>query len=74
MYSDGSVRANSAESSRFGVADNQEEKQDTSIGKLHTMRYRAGERMSRVHYDYTSFLYKSKWKRKYFPKGIFSNS
>ena len=77
MYSDGSVRPtsrSSMRSSRTGMIGNGEEEQDTSIGKLHTMRYRAGERMSRVHYDYTSFLFKSKWKRKYFPKGIFSNS
>jgi len=40
---------------------------DTSIGKIITMRYRTGERMTRVHCNHTSFLFKSRWKHKYFP-------
>lgn len=43
------------------------------IGTINTLRYRTGERVSRVHCEYTSFLRKSRWKKKYFPKGIFSN-
>lgn len=41
------------------------------IGTICTMRYRIGERVSRVHPQYTSSLRKSRWKKKYFPKGIF---
>lgn len=78
MMDDGMTRAGSVAFSRMSVFDNVEtqESLDTSktIGKIHAVRYRAGERMSRVHYEYSSFLFKSKWKRKYFPKGIFSNT
>jgi len=83
MHSAGSVRPNSRGSvrsnartvrSKFGLTDDDEEdkEEEATIGRLHTVRYRPGERLSRVHYDYTSFLFKSKWKKKYFPKGIFS--
>ena len=44
------------------------------IGSIYTIRFRIGERVSRVHYDYTSSLRKSRWKKKYFPKGIFGTS
>ena len=38
------------------------------IGTLHTLRYKMGERTTRVHYDYTSMLRKSRWKKKYVSK------
>eukprot|EP00554_Chaetoceros_debilis_P003371 CAMPEP_0194083662 /NCGR_PEP_ID=MMETSP0149-20130528/9685_1 /TAXON_ID=122233 /ORGANISM="Chaetoceros debilis, Strain MM31A-1" /LENGTH=810 /DNA_ID=CAMNT_0038766105 /DNA_START=106 /DNA_END=2538 /DNA_ORIENTATION=- len=44
---------------------------DKSIGKIYSMRYRSGERLTKVHWDYSSFLFKSRWKKKYYPKGIF---
>jgi len=43
------------------------------IGTINTLRFRTGERVSRVHHEHTSFLRKSRWKKKYFPRGIFSN-
>ena len=42
------------------------------IGTLCTMRLKTGERVSRVHYEFTSSLRKSRWRKKYFPKGVFS--
>jgi hypothetical protein len=35
------------------------------IGSLCPVRVRAGERVSRVHVDYTSFLRHSRWRKKY---------
>jgi len=54
-------------------ADNQRSTtlQMHEIGTICTMRFRIGERVSRVHPHYTSSLRKSRWKKKYFPKGIF---
>jgi hypothetical protein len=37
------------------------------IGNIYVVKNRPGERMSRVHPDFTSFLHKSRWKSKYFP-------
>lgn len=42
------------------------------IGKIYTLRYR-GEKASLVHLDFVSYLSKSRWKKKYFPKGIFAD-
>jgi hypothetical protein len=44
--------------------------QDKSVGTIHTIRHRLGERMSKVHHDHTSYLFRSKWRKKYCPKGI----
>jgi hypothetical protein len=54
---------------RFDMSPSEDEDEvyDTSIGKIITMRYRSGERMTRVHHNHTSFLPKSRWKRKYLP-------
>jgi len=41
------------------------------IGTICTIRFRIGERVSRVNYQYTSSLRKSRWKKKYCPKMIF---
>ena len=43
------------------------------IGTLHTLRYKLGERTTRVHYAYTSMLRKSRWKKKYMSKISLSN-
>ena len=42
------------------------------IGTLHTLRYKVGEKTTRVHYDYTSMLRKSRWKKKYMSKKFLS--
>lgn len=41
------------------------------IGNLYSLRFR-GEKASRVHLHFVSYLSKSRWKQKYFPRGIFS--
>lgn len=43
----------------------------SEIGTICTIRFKIGERVSRVHPKFTSSLRKSRWKKKYFPKGIF---
>jgi hypothetical protein len=55
------------DSTRFEINSSEDEIYDTSIGKIITMRYRTGERMTRVHCNHTSFLSRSRWKRKYCP-------
>jgi len=43
------------------------------VGTLCTVRLKIGERASRVHYDYTSLLRKSRWRKKYCPFDTFSH-
>ncbi len=40
------------------------------VGTILNVRHRVGERISRVHYDHTSYLFRSKWRKKYYPKGM----
>mmetsp|Transcript_22839 Transcript_22839/g.28020 ORF Transcript_22839/g.28020 Transcript_22839/m.28020 type:complete len:926 (+) Transcript_22839:115-2892(+) len=47
--------------------------QHLQIGEIYTHRFRLGERVSRVHPYFVSYLGKSRWKKKYFPRGIFSS-
>ena len=68
------TRNGSGGSDGNSIDDEKDQHNVQNIGKIYTVRYRSGERMSRVHYDYTSFLYRSKWKRKYFPKGVFAHT
>lgn len=42
------------------------------IGKIYSLRFR-GESASRVHLGFISYLSESRWKQKYFPKGIFTH-
>jgi hypothetical protein len=44
--------------------------QDKTVGTIIITRHRIGERMSRVHHDHTSYLFRSKWRKKYYTKGI----
>ena len=57
--------------------DNQESKVDTNedeavpeVGNICTVRLRIGESVSRVHYTQTSYLRRSKWRRKYLTRGV----
>eukprot|EP00980_Cylindrotheca_fusiformis_P028392 scaffold22596_cov131-Cylindrotheca_fusiformis.AAC.21 len=40
-------------------------------GHIINMRLKIGEHITRVHPDYTSSLRRSRWRKKYFPKGTF---
>jgi len=57
--------------------DNQESKVDINededvpeVGNICTVRLRIGESVSRVHYTQTSYLRRSKWRRKYLTRGV----
>jgi hypothetical protein len=39
------------------------------VGVLTTIRLKPGERMTRVHYEHTSNLRHSRWRKRWFPKG-----
>ena len=41
------------------------------VGTLCTVRLKIGEKVSRVTWDYASHLRRSRWRRKYFPRGSF---
>jgi hypothetical protein len=40
-------------------------------GEIVNVRQKIGERVTRVHPDYTSSLRRSRWRKKYFPRGTF---
>jgi hypothetical protein len=40
-------------------------------GELINVKPKIGERVSRIHPDYTSHLRRSRWRKKYFPRGTF---
>jgi hypothetical protein len=40
-------------------------------GHLRTVKLRIGEHISRVHFNHTSSLRRSRWRLKYFPRGTF---
>ena len=56
-------------------SESEEEKIDKEeipeIGHIYSLRFR-GEKASLVHLNFVSYLSQSRWKQKYFPKGIFS--
>ena len=43
--------------------------EDQDVGTLRTVRLKVDERVSRVTWNHTSSLQRSRWRRKYFPKG-----
>lgn len=61
--------------SRSKYDEESDEEADTpeipEIGHIYSLRVR-GEKASLVHLDFVSYLSQSRWKQKYFPKGIFS--
>ena len=42
------------------------------VGSINTVRLQIGESVSRVHPYHTSYLRRSKWKRKYLTRGVFT--
>mmetsp|Transcript_21610 Transcript_21610/g.33017 ORF Transcript_21610/g.33017 Transcript_21610/m.33017 type:complete len:2075 (+) Transcript_21610:97-6321(+) len=65
------------ESDYSGSSDENESDDDASweeapeCGILINVKQKIGERVSRVHPDYTSSLRRSRWRKKYFPRGAF---
>jgi len=56
------------------MKDNEIDEPDIPIiGNIYTLRFR-GENASRVHLSFISYVSKSRWKQKYFPRGIFSHN
>jgi len=52
--------------------DDEDEWEDApECGTFLNVKQKIGERVTRVHYDHTSSLRKSRWRKKYFPKGTF---
>ena len=50
----------------------EDEYEDTpQCGTLMNVKPKIGERVSRIHPDYTSQLRRSRWRKKYFPRGTF---
>jgi hypothetical protein len=52
--------------------DDRSDYEDTpQCGELINVKPKIGERVSRIHPDYTSRLRRSRWRKKYFPRGTF---
>jgi hypothetical protein len=63
-------------STRTSSDDEEDEEDDVweeapECGTLVNVKQKIGERITRVHPDYTSSLRRSRWRKKYFPKGTF---
>ena len=85
-YTDGSsLRRGYDQSSYSGSADSERSDESTTssddgsasweeapeCGQIINVRQKIGERVTRVHPDYTSSLRRSRWRKKYFPRGTF---
>ena len=44
------------------------------VGTICSVRLKIGENVSRIHYEHSSSIRRSKWRRKYFPRGAFPYS
>ena len=44
--------------------------EDQDVGRLCTVRLKVGEKVSRVTWAHTSSLWRSRWRRNYFPNGV----
>lgn len=69
----GSLRSSYAESSDPDDYTYLEEEEDDApqCGTLTNVKPNIGERVTRIHPDYTSQLRRSRWRMKYFPHGSF---
>jgi hypothetical protein len=66
---DNSSRVNKSPMSNDSDEDSWEEAPE--CGTIVNVKLKIGERISRVHPDYTSSLRRSRWRKKYFPRGTF---
>jgi len=76
---DNFVREDQTDATKSGNNKYQEDdesfwEEEPEIGELCTVRLKIGERVSRVTWDHTSSLRRSRWRRKYFPKSQFTQS
>lgn len=53
------------------VTDDDSWEELPECGELINVKPKIGERVSRIHPDYTSQLRRSRWRKKYFPRGTF---
>jgi hypothetical protein len=73
----GSFSGDEAHSSRsdYGLSENDEDSLDEDdapqCGELINVKPKIGERVTRIHPDFTCQLRKSRWRKKYFPRGTF---
>lgn len=58
-------------SRRFTDDDDYSWEEAPECGEIINVKQKIGERVSRVHPDYTSSLRRSRWRKKYFPRGTF---
>lgn len=59
------------DTSTYIEEDDDEWEDAPECGTIVNVKQKIGERVSRVHPDYTSSLRRSRWRKKYFPKGSF---
>jgi hypothetical protein len=77
IVSAGSSASVSSEGGESSTDDDDDGDDDSSweeapeCGIIVNVKQKIGERVSRVHPDYTSSLRRSRWRKKYFPKGTF---
>lgn len=57
--------------SQFTKDTNESWEEVPEVGTICTIRLKIGENVSRVHYCWTSRLRRSRWRRKFFPRGTF---
>ena len=70
MYTDQiSDRYHSTSHSQF--EDDETWEDPPECGTLENVKLKIGERVSRVHPDHTSNIRRSRWRKKYFPRGTF---
>ena len=54
-----------------GYSDDESWEDAPECGEIINVKQKIGERVTRVHPDYTSSLRRSRWRKKYFPRGTF---
>ena len=67
----GNDRASNAGGDNTDDYDDGSWEEAPECGIIVNVKQKIGERVSRVHPDYTSSLRRSRWRRKYFPRGTF---
>lgn len=68
------TRAAKSNEKYLGDDDDSYWEEEPEVGELCTVRLKIGERVSRVTWEHTSSLRRSRWRRKYFPKSKFPHS
>mmetsp|Transcript_23291 Transcript_23291/g.35936 ORF Transcript_23291/g.35936 Transcript_23291/m.35936 type:complete len:299 (+) Transcript_23291:484-1380(+) len=53
------------------ISDDDSWEELPQCGSIHNVKLKIGERVSRVHHNHTSSLRRSRWRKKYFPRGTF---